>query len=248
MKRIFLDIETLPAEENKRGFVENKLRERFLKRSEIPNETEFSRQAEIAFKDTALRGSLGRLLCIGLAVDDGERAFVPCVCGQDSLTQKFHADEARTLQQFWSYLRRINFDCEQDLLVGHNILGFDLPFLYQRSMIYGIQPTRRLLSEKNWECPVFDTMQKWKMGRCADWVSLEELGLAFGLSCPKKGKVNAENLLEAFLAGQHEEIREYCLADVRCVREIYYRMNYQTPPIAKQSVAQNPIQIAPIKL
>lgn len=232
MKRIFIDIETLPTEESNREFVEGKLHKSFYRRGLQFSETEFAERADDAFQETALKGSLGKLLCIGLAIDGGGTAKNPCVCGQDKDTGVFHLDEAKTLEQFWRHLDRIGFDVGRDLLVGHNILGFDLPFLYQRSMICGIKPSRQILSGKPWEIAesVYDTMENWKMGRCCDKISLEELALAFDLDCPKKGAVNGGNLLTAFLEGKHEAIREYCIKDVLCTRELYYRMTYQTKP------------------
>lgn len=230
MKRIFIDIETLPTDEANRAFVERKLQKSFLRRHLNFSETEFAERAEIAFGETALQGSLGKLLCIGLAIDTNGRAEKPCVCGQDKATKKLHLDEAKTLTQFWNHLDRIGFDAEFDLIVGHNILGFDLPFLYHRSMICGVKPSRELLNGKPWEIAVYDTMDKWQMGKFRDFVGLEELALAFGLNCPKKGAINGGNLLEAFADGRYEEIREYCLKDVLCTRELYYRMTFQTMP------------------
>ena len=230
MKQIFIDIETLPTTETNRAFVEGKLRKNLLKRGLSLSETEFSTRAEIAFGETALQGSLGKLLCIGLAIDNNGKAEKSCVCGQDKDSGKLHLDEARTLKSFWNHLERINFNPQRDVIVGHNILGFDLPFLYHRSMICGVKPSRELLNGKPWEIPVFDTMEKWQMGKFREFVGLEELALAFGLDCPKKGSVNAANLLEAFMDDRHEEIREYCLKDVLCTRKLYYRMTFQTMP------------------
>jgi len=232
MKRIFIDIETLPTGEENRAFVEEKTRKSFFKRGLNFDETELMTHRKFAFEETALSGSLGKLLCIGLMIDEGGKSGNPCVCGQDNKTKQFHSDEARTLKSFWNYLERIDFNVNRDLIVGHNILGFDLPFLYHRSMIYGIQPSRQLLNGKPWEVAetVYDTMDRWQMGKYYEKVGLEELALAFGLDCPKKGAVNGSNLLEAYQSGMHEEIREYCLRDVLCVRELYYKMTFQTPP------------------
>lgn len=236
MKRIFIDIETLPTDEQNRPFVEQKLQKSFFKKGLNFDEAEFAERAEIAFGETALQGSLGKLLCVGLAIDDNGRAEKPCVCGQDKATGEFHLDEAKTLSQFWNYLDKRGFDASCDLIVGHNILGFDLPFLYHRSMICGVKPSRQLLDGKPWEIAVYDTMNKWQMGKFRDFVGLEELALAFGLDCPKKGAVNGTNLLEAFQAGKHEEIREYCLKDVLCVRELYYRMNFLALPKTENEI------------
>lgn len=239
MKRIFIDIETLPTDEANRDFVERKLEKSLHRRGLNCSETEFATRAEMAFGETALQGSLGKLLCIGLAIDSRGKAEKPCVCGQDKETKMLHLDEAKTLRQFWNHLERIDFDASCDLIVGHNILGFDLPFLYHRSMICGVCPSRRLLEGKPWETAVYDTMEKWQMGKFRDFVGLEELALAFGLDCPKKGAVNGGNLLAAYTDGRHEEIREYCLKDVLCVRELYYRMNFLSLPKAKNEVKEN---------
>ena len=232
MKRIFIDIETLPTTEENRAFVERKLQKSFFKRGLNFSEAEFVERTEAAFQETALQGSLGKLLCIGIAIDNNGKAEKPCVCGQDKNTGEFHLDEAKTLTQFWNHLDRIGFDANRDLIVGHNILGFDLPFLYHRSMICGVRPSRQILNGKPWEIAesVYDTMDQWQMGKYYEKVGLEELALAFGLDCPKKGSVNGTNLLVAYSDGKHEEIREYCLKDVLCVRELYYKMTYQTMP------------------
>lgn len=232
MKRIFIDIETLPAPEENRNFIESKVQKNLIRRGEDFSETVLRRKAEIAFQNTALTGSLGRLLCIGLAIDSDGKAEDPCICGQDKNTGVFHLDEAKTLTQFWNHLDRIKFDANRDLIAGHNILGFDLPFLYHRSMVCGVKPSRRLLNGKPWEIAefVYDTMDRWQMGKYYEKIGLEELALAFGLNCPKKGTVNGENLLEAYLGQRHEEIREYCLKDVLCARELYYKMTFQTMP------------------
>lgn len=232
MKRIFIDIETLPTDEANRNFVGRKLEKSLFKRGLNFDESELATRAEIAFGETALSGSLGKLLCIGLAIDNNGKAENPCVCGQETKERKLHLDEARTLRQFWNHLDRINFDASCDTIIGHNILGFDLPFLYHRSMICGVKPSRQMLDGKPWEIAesVFDTMDRWQMGKYHEKVGLEELALAFGLDCPKKGAVHGGNLLETYAQGRHEEIREYCLKDVLCVRELYYRMTFQTMP------------------
>ncbi len=232
MKLIFIDIETLPVVEENRDFIESKLQKILARKGEDFSETVFQRRAEIAFQNTALHGSLGRLLCIGLTTDSNGKAEKPCICGQDKNTGEFHLDEAKTLMQFWNHLDRIEFDANRDLIIGHNILGFDLPFLYHRSMICGVRPSRQILNGKPWEIAesVYDTMDRWQMGKYYEKVSLEELALAFGLNCPKKGSVNGENLLESLQNGKHREIREYCLKDVLCVRQLYYKMTFQAMP------------------
>lgn len=239
MQRIFLDIEALPTAEKNRDFVERKLQKSLNNRRIDCTEAEFAERVESAFRETALSGSLGQLLCIGLMIDNNGRPEKPCVCGQDKLTGEFHLDEAKTLSQFWNHLDRIGFDARFDQIIGHNILDFDLPFLYQRSMIYGVRPSRQILGGKPWEIPVFDTMIRWQMGKRSNFAGLEELALAFGLDCPKSGEVKGENLLDAFLAGKHREIREYCINDVLCTRRLYYKMTFENLPLSVSESVEN---------
>ncbi len=243
MKRIFIDIETLPTDEKNREFVERKLQKSLFRRGLAMSDAEFKIRVDIAFGETALQGTLGKLLCIGLAIDNNGKAEKPCVCGQDKDTKSLHLDEAKTLTQFWNHLDRINFDPKKDLIVGHNILGFDLPFLYHRSMICGVRPSHQLLNGKPWEIAefIYDTMDRWQMGKFYEKVGLEELALAFGLDCPKTGEVHGGNLLESFRAGKHEEIREYCLKDVRCTRELYYQMTLQKMP---ETIGEKALELA----
>jgi hypothetical protein len=237
MKRIFIDIETLPTAEENRSFVEEKLRERLSKKGDEADGEKFQVLAENSFKDTALRGSLGTLLCIGLMVDDGDKVLHEGVFGCCRKTGEFHLNERETLAKFWNYLGSVvRFDAQRDLLIGHNILCFDLPFLYQRSIIWGERPAFELDFYPYQDRPIFDTMRQWTKKNFREFVSLEELALAFGLRCPKAGKVSGENLQAAFLAGQHAEIRKYCLADVACAREVYYRMTFQTMPSRNETV------------
>lgn len=230
MKRIFLDIETLPTEEANREFVENKTREKLLKRGEELDNAKLVSLIQTALRETALRGSLGRLLCVGLIVEKDGALLHHGVFGQDRETCEFHLNESKTLAQFWNFLKKLRFDPQRDLIVGHNILGFDLPFLYQRSMIFSVPPTFELEFNPYRSQPIYDTMRQWAKLNPREFIGLEELALAFGLECPKKGSVNGENMLEAYMQGRHKEIRQYCMADVRCTREIYYRMIFQTPP------------------
>lgn len=239
MKRIFLDIETLPTEEANREFVENKTRGKFLKKGEDIENAKLDFLIETAFKETALRGSLGRLLCVGLIVEEDGKLLHQGVFGQDRETHEFHLNESRTLTQFWNFLKRLRFNPYRDLIIGHNVLGFDLPFLYQRSMIFSVNPSFELEFNPYRSQPVYDTMRQWAKLNPREFISLEELALAFALECPKNGSVNGENMLEAYMQGRHKEIREYCMADVDCTRQLYYRMTFQTTPSVTDERVEN---------
>lgn len=121
------------------------------------------------WEDTcALHATRGRILCAGVITPDGN-------------TEVMHGDS-----------REITFQCVEWLsaakdggwiVSGHNILGFDLPFLYQRARIYDI-PTYRIYRpmEKwdKWAFPILDTMLVWAAGRRDACASLGDISEAMG--------------------------------------------------------------------
>ena len=225
-KRIFLDIETLPPVES---FREKLAREIYaeLGPGELgPDESESDVEVERRFRDLALRGEWGRLLCIGLVVEEDGIVKHCGVLGRDRETRQFHMDEARTLKSFWKLVA--GFREGHDLFIGHNLLDFDLPFLYKRSCIHGIRPSVNLSFRRYYSYPVFDTMWEWTKWRHR--ISLHELTQALGIPSPKESGVDGLGIYELYQQGRHEEIAEYCMRDVKCAREVFYRLQYETAP------------------
>src|SRR5262249_19566458 len=141
-KRIFLDIETLPPAES---FREKLAQEIYAEQGpgELgPSEAEIDVEVEKRFRDLALRGEWGRLLCVGLVIEEDGVVRHSGVLGPDRETRRFHLDEARTLRSFWSLVA--GFREGQDLFIGHNLFDFDLLFLYKRSCIHGVRPSVNL--------------------------------------------------------------------------------------------------------
>lgn len=62
------------------------------------------------------------------------------------------------------------------IMVGHNLLGFDLPFLVRRMWKHGIQPPSRWLDLTQWRAKwAFDTMLAWSLGNREQRISLDLL-------------------------------------------------------------------------
>jgi len=225
-KRIFLDIETLPPIES---FRENLAREIFSEQGpgELgPGEAEIDVEVERRFRDLALRGEWGRLLCVGLVIEE-EGVVKHCgALGRDRQTRQFHLDEARTLKSFWRLVA--GFREAEDLFIGHNIFDFDLLFLYKRSCIHRVRPSVNLSFRRFLPRPVFDTMWEWTKWRKS--ISLHELAQALGLTSPKDFGVDGLGIYDLYQQGRHEEIAQYCMRDVKCAREVFYRLQYVTVP------------------
>ena len=133
----------------------------------------------------------------------------------------FEQGERRALHDFLELMK--DFDCESDELVGHNILGFDLPFIFQRCLVQEMQVRPFVnLGEYN-PRGVFDTMQHWWLGAKRN-VSLDDVAWALGIESSKTSEVEGSKVFDLYQAGRLELIREYNLNDVRVTRKIYERM------------------------
>lgn len=226
MKTLYLDIETLPADESSRDalkFIYDKRVEKKLKRQdlkdEIPVEVENRDGFEEFLRGTSFDGGFGRILCIAYAVNDEE---VHVLCNP--------TNEKKTLEDFWF----VAGQC--DLFVGHNVMDFDLRFILQRSIVLGVKPSWERFGTKRWNDqtqkylsfaryqhhPIFDTMYEWSA-----WgnnkTGLEHLALALGIPSPKDG-IDGSQVYDFFKAGKVVEICDYCKRDVDTTRAVYKRM------------------------
>lgn len=212
-KRILtIDIETLPAADKDRVYLNEA-------------EREDPALAEEAVKKTSLSGDFGRLLCIAYSDErpDGRRmGFI----GWDKEANCLHGSEQVMLREFWDLMA--NFNPSRDLIVGHNIMEFDLKFIIKRSIINRVRPTVRLSFAKYRSQPIFDTMCEWECWGFPGKIGLDKLAHVLSLKTSKTDEVNGGLVAPLFEAGRHQEIRDYCLADVRLTREIFKRMTFTT--------------------
>jgi predicted PolB exonuclease-like 3'-5' exonuclease len=116
------------------------------------------------------------------------------------------------------------FDNESVILVGHNIKGFDIPFLAKRYLARKkfIPKTFQVVGKKPWEIPHIDTMELMRFGGGAS-MSLRSACLLLGIEDPK-GSVCGSEVPQMFREGKVDTIGEYCKGDVIAERELYKRI------------------------
>ena len=130
-------------------------------------------------------------------------------------------DEKKALLRFLEYMK--DFDPDTDELVGHNLVGFDLPFIFQRCLVHGIS-ARPLVDLGEYRVRgVFDTMHAWWLG-AKRFVSLDDIAWALGIESSKTATAEGSKVFELYQAGKLAEIREYNLNDVRVTRKVYERI------------------------
>lgn len=214
MKPLFLDIETVTRDDAK---------ERLVSKVTCPGNTttpdgiakwEATKRPEAedkAFRDGALSALYGEIVCIGNC-DDVASPYVYNV--------RDYPDEKKMLT---CYL--IEHHKEPRLFIGHNIAGFDIPYIWRRCKILGVELPQWWPSpnQPEWKCDnVFDTMSVWCGNKRGDFVSLKELCWALGIECSDES--TGADVHDLHRAGQMDLIVEHCRSDVALVREVYRRL------------------------
>jgi len=211
MIRLFFDIETIPCDdEHKEQYIEI-LQKKYGNDLKTPEEV----MAGMSFD-----GTFGRIFCIGYIKDDGVKQEKGMLRG----------DEKEILQKFWKLVTDVN--------VGHNILGFDLPFIYKRSVILGVKPSVNLSLAKFRSFPIFDTQKEWS--KWADnGASLDTVAKVLGFPT-SKDKMDGSMVWPYFKEGRLDEICEYCMKDVEVNRKVYYKMVFEELPESKPETSEIP--------
>lgn len=177
---------------------------------------EYEAKAEEDYLKTSFDGGAGQICVIGWAIDDGDPQSV-------SATGLGSSDEKFLLERFFSAMHAAYRPGNRATIVGHNIINFDLRFLWQRSMVLGVRPPGFFPRDpKPWDDSVFDTMLQWAGQRGT--ISMDRLCLALGL--PGKGDISGKDVWPMVQAGRIEDVAAYCRDDVRRTRAIFKRMTF----------------------
>lgn len=170
-----------------------------------------------AILKTSFDGGLGQICVIGWAVEN----IASMSYSVDDLTP---ASERRMLSDWFFMLEHAYSPTDRVTLIGHNIIGFDIRFLWQRAMVLGVRPPMHCLPRdpKPWGDAAFDTMTAW--AGVKDRVSMDKLCRIFGI--PGKGDMDGSKVWHMVQSGQIEEVAAYCRGDVERTRALHRRMTF----------------------
>lgn len=237
--RIYLDLETIPAQsarvldmfktdaEREKQFVKppaNYKDEAKIAEFVAQKYADIDADVENKWRKTSFDGGFGHICVIGYAIDDQDPITI-------ALPGDTHAaNEIVIISRFYDTLRDL-FNAHSDMrpvFIGHNIVNFDLRFLFQRSVVLGIQPPSWIpFHAKPWSDYVFDTMTKWAGDK--GMVSLDKLCDVFNM--PRKGDEFGEEfdgsmVWDAVNNGQIDKVATYCAGDIYRTREIHKRIAF----------------------
>lgn len=205
MIKLFLDIETIPAPESFKDELAKGIQPQDLNLESIQK---WEEKIEDEYLKTSLNGNFGRILCIAYIKE------IPPDMERDIIKGK----ESAILKKFWEVAKDV------ELFIGHNILDFDLKFIFKRSVVHRIKPSREITFARYRSSPVYDTMQEWRKWDTREkMIGLDKLARVLGLHS-SKGVLDGSKVYEFYKQGRLEEIYKYCMDDVELTREIYNRL------------------------
>lgn len=174
--------------------------------------------ADESWRKTSFDGAHGHICVIGFALDDEP-------------TQELHIrgignieDELFLLSSFSQVIDEIcaKRPNERPRFIGHNLIEFDLQFLFRRHVVLNVKPSAHIpFNARPWDDSVYDTMQKWGGQRGN---SLDKITKACGIE--GKGDIDGSMVWPMVEAGKIIEVAEYCKHDVEITRNLFKRMTF----------------------
>lgn len=197
---------------------------KFIKAEDV--ELKESSDEEIYFQKAALSPEWGRIVCISV----GQVKFDEVT--EDPYMQKksfYGEDERDLLSNFVNFMNQVFFKAPGIKLVGHNIKGFDLPYIIKKSIVHGIDLPKQLHLHKMkpWENCLVDTYEVWKAGGWSS-AALAHICLLLGIKNPKDD-MQAGEVGAAFYSGKIEEIKNYCEEDIEAAGSLVLKFANMQP-------------------
>lgn len=213
---LFLDIETVPEEENFELLDEEK-KELFGLKTQYQRREEYT--PEEFYDKAGIWAEFGKIVCISV----GYFTFKGDI--RHFRVTSFYGEEKKILQDF-SNLLNTHFNQPQHIMCGHNAKEFDFPFIARRMIInqVAIPNKLNLFGKKPWEVPHLDTLEMWKFGDFKHYTSLKLLTKVLNIPSPKDDISGSEVGHVYYVEKDIDRIIVYCEKDVIAVAQIMLRL------------------------
>ena len=175
-------------------------------------------EAEAAWLKTSFDGGVGQVVCIGWAIDNDEPQSL-------HVADLSASQEYALLVDFFAAMQvRYSTHGTRPVLIGHNHVGFDLPFLLKRCYVHNVKPPMWWpRNPKPWAETVQDTMLMWDANQ-RHGGSMDRICKLMGI--PGKQGMTGADVWPAVQAGRIAEVADYCRDDVSRTRAMWRRMGF----------------------
>lgn len=213
---LFLDIETVPLEENFHS-LDEEMKKLWESKTQYQRRDEYT--PEDFYDRAGIWAEFGKIVCISVGyftLKSDIRHF---------RVTSFFGEEIKLLKDFNNLIGN-HFSGPQHLLCGHNAKEFDIPFLARRMIINQIQiPDKlNLFGKKPWEIPHLDTLELWKFGDYKHFTSLKLLTKILGIPS-SKGDIDGSQVGYVYHVEKDiDRIVTYCEKDTIAVAQVFLRL------------------------
>jgi uncharacterized protein YprB with RNaseH-like and TPR domain len=215
---LFLDIETVPQEENWNSLSKT-TQELFEQKTKYQRKDEFT--AAQFYEKAGIWAEFGKIICISVGY------FVDVEKNKQLRLTSFYGDDEHQLLSDFKVLLDTHFANKTSVLCAHNGKEFDFPFIARRMIVHKIELPKKLnlFGKKPWEVPHLDTLELWKFGDYKHYTSLKLLTSILGISSPKDD-INGSEVAHVYYKEKDlQRIVTYCEKDTIAVAQILLRFN-----------------------
>lgn len=225
---LFLDIETVPEQENF-DLLDDEMKTLWELKTQYQRKEDVS--GEKFYDRAGIWAEFGKIVCIsvGYFINKGDiRNF---------RVTSFFGDEKKILKDFSNLLNN-HFNQPQHVLCGHNAKEFDIPFIARRMIINDISIPNKLnlFGKKPWEIPHLDTLELWKFGDYKHYTSLKLMCKVLGIPS-SKGDIDGSQVGHVFYVEKDiDRIITYCEKDTIAVAQIFLRLRKEALLIEEEII------------
>jgi len=171
---------------------------------------------EKKFRDRSFDGAKGQICSLSwsMGLDEEPRSLfaTPGKITERELLVLFFAD------------LKLNLKDRPPYFIGHFISGFDLPFIFQRAVINGVNPGMSLGQWGRHDQHFFDTMIAWAGYKGT--ISQDNLCAALGIEIDNPDDMDGSKVWDAYKAGEYKKIETYNCVDLKKVQAMYKRIAF----------------------
>lgn len=175
------------------------------------NRVEFTNVESCFAERAGLLPEFSRVICVSMGYEGPDGLVKTTISGKNEV--EILTKLSQILDAFLS---------RKYVLAGHNIKGFDIPFLCKRYIINKLPIPKMInfMGAKPWEINVIDTMEMWKFG---SWnsVSLETICAVLGRNSKKAEVTGGDLWLLDVEEINFDDLGAYCEDDVEDCYYIY---------------------------
>lgn len=224
---LFFDIETVRSTHTWEDLLEKWQHLWTQKAATFPEFKQGTATAEQLYLEKAgIFAEFAKIVCISFGRIDSFKNEKQETSYKISLKAIQNHDENQLLKETCTLLTSF-FDRNINLLAGHNIKEFDIPFLARRLLVQSepLPPQiQQLRGRSKFENKHLDTLELWRFGDYKNYTRLDLIAACLGIDSPKND-IDGSQVGEVYWSENNlARISDYCTSDVEATVQIALRL------------------------